>query len=73
MPYRLSRWLGRAEWACDLTDAVHIGVAPRGVLPWPARLERRFGVIHDGVLDVFEVANVDTVVAAVRAALAAAP
>lgn len=57
-------------WCSSRT--VHIGVAPRGLLPWPARFERRFGVVHDGVLDVFEVGHVDEVAAAIRKALAAA-
>jgi hypothetical protein len=71
-PRRLGRGLGRADWECALTDAMHIGVVPRGVLPWPNMLERRFGIVHDGDLHLFEAGNVDTIVGAIQAALAAA-
>jgi hypothetical protein len=71
-PRRLARRLGRPDWECALSDAMHIGVTPKGFLPWPAKLERRFGIVHDGVLDLFEAGHVDTVVGAIQAALAAA-
>ena len=56
-----------------LQDPLHVGVAPRRSLPWPTGFRRRFGIVHDEVLDLFEVGNVDMVVGAIRgAALAAA-
>jgi hypothetical protein len=71
-PHPLSRTLGFADWERILTDALHIGVLPRGVLPWPPMLERRFGIIHDGDLHLFKARDVDEIVAAIQAALAAA-
>jgi hypothetical protein len=71
-PHPLSRTLGWADWECALTDAMHVGVLPRGVLPWPPLLEQRFGIVHDGDLHLFKARNLDTIVAAIQAALAAA-
>jgi hypothetical protein len=71
-PNRLSRSAGRAGWECSLTDAVHIGVVPRGVMPWPKMMQRHFGIVHDGDLHLFEAGNADKIVAAIHATLAAA-